>query len=146
LVTYYQKLLNTTTLLLTISYLTIAIWALFSPNVLESWIAYSQILATVLNTSALLPQLKQNFDLQSSGDYSAVTVSLASAGCVARIFTTMELADGDLLILLNYGVALLLNTSLLLQIVYFGMTKEGKSLTQVFLADVKTTEVRSRAQ
>lgn len=58
----------------------------------------------------------------------------------------MELADGDLLILLNYGVALLLNTSLLLQIVYFGMTKEGKSLTQVFLADVKTTEVRSRAQ
>jgi len=104
----------------------------------DDWISYAQLLATILNTSALLPQLKQNYDRQSSGDYSPITASLASAGCGIRIFTTVQLANGDPLILLNYGVALLLNMSVLLQIVYFGVVKEGKSLVQVFLADVKS--------
>lgn len=140
LVTYYQKLINTSTLLLTISFLTITIWALFTPSVPDDWISSAQILSTILNTSALLPQLKQNFDRQSSGDYSPITASLASAGCAVRIFTTVQLANGDPLILLNYGVALLLNMSVLFQIVYFGVTKEEKSLVQVFLADIKQVQ------
>ena len=57
-----------------------------------------------------------------------------------RLFTTMQLADGDPLILLNYGVALLLNLSVLFQIVYFGTQKEGKSLVTLLLADVKSEE------
>ena len=57
-----------------------------------------------------------------------------------RLFTTMQLADGDPLILLNYGVALLLNLSVLIQIVYFGTQKEGKSLVNLLLADVKSEE------
>ena len=140
LVTYYQKRFDTTSLFLTVAYLTITIWALFTPYVPDEWISAAQILATVLNTSALLPQLKQNLDRQSSGDYSPVTASLASAGCVIRLFTTVQLANGDPLILLNFGVALILNASILLQILYFGTQKEGKSLGTLFLADVKSSE------
>lgn len=146
LVTYYQNRINMTTFLLLGGYLTITTWALFSQsNVFpygptDEMISSAQILATILNTSALLPQLKQNIDRQSSGDYSAITASLAAVGCTVRLFTTMQLADGDPLILLNYGVALLLNLSVLFQIVYFGTQKEGKSLVNLLLADVKSEE------
>lgn len=54
--------------------------------------------------------------------------------------TDEMIADGDPLILLNYGVALLLNLSVLFQIVYFGTQKEGKSLVTLLLADVKSEE------
>lgn len=137
LVTYYQKRFDLTTLLLTCTYLTITILALFSPYIPEEWYSLAQVCAIVLNTSALLPQLKQNMDRQSSGDYSPITALLASVGCVIRIFTTLELADGDSLILLNYGTALVLDLLILIQIVYFGTQKEGRSLLSLFLADVK---------
>lgn len=140
LVTYYQNRINIATFLLLGTYLTITTWALFSQSPTDEMISSAQILATILNTSALLPQLKQNIDRQSSGDYSAITASLAAVGCTVRLFTTMQLADGDPLILLNYGVALLLNLSVLFQIVYFGTQKEGKSLVNLLLADVKSEE------
>ena len=140
LVTYYQNRINIATFLLLGTYLTITTWALFSQSPTDEMISSAQILATILNTSALLPQLKQNIDRQSSGDYSAITASLAAVGCTVRLFTTMQLADGDSLILLNYGVALLLNLSVLFQIVYFGTQKEGKSLVNLLLADVKSEE------
>ncbi|KAL7524354.1 hypothetical protein ACHAXR_000542, partial [Thalassiosira sp. AJA248-18] len=141
LVTYYQKrLLEIPTLLLTGTYLTITIGTLLSPTIPDEIISLAQLFATtVLNTSALLPQLKQNMDRQSSGDYSPITASLASVGCTVRLFTTMELANGDPLILLNYSVALVLNLSVLMQVIYFGTRKEGKSLMTLFLADVKSS-------
>ena len=105
----------------------------------DECISYAQILATILNTSALVPQLKQNLDRRASGDYSPITASLASVGCTVRLFTTMELADGDPLLLLNYGVALLLNLMVLFQVLYFGTQIEGKSLVTLFLADVKSS-------
>ena len=138
LVTYYQTRIDITTFVLMGMYLTITTWALNEAS--DEWISIAQILATVLNTSALLPQLKQNFDRQSSGDYSPITASLASVGCTVRLFTTMELANGDPLILMNYGVALLLNLSVLFQVVYFGTQREGKSLAMLFLADVKSSK------
>ena len=138
LVTYYQTRIDITTFVLMGMYLTITTWALNEAS--GEWISIAQILATVLNTSALLPQLKQNFDRQSSGDYSPITATLASVGCTVRLFTTMELANGDPLILMNYGVALLLNLSVLFQVVYFGTQREGKSLAMLFLADVKSSK------
>lgn len=146
LVTYYQKRIDGTTLLLACAYLILTAWALFSPSNIfpwgppDEWISFAQIGATVLNASALLPQLKQNFERRASGDYSPVTASLASVGCAVRLFTTIELTDGDPLLLLNYGVALLLNLSVLFQVIYFGTQSEKKSLVTLFLADVKSTE------
>ena len=58
----------------------------------------------------------------------------------------MELANGDPLILMNYGVALLLNLSVLFQVVYFGTQREGKSLAMLFLADVKSTEIEDEKE
>ncbi|KAL7544761.1 hypothetical protein ACHAWF_008119 [Thalassiosira exigua] len=146
LVKYYQKGIDAATLALACAYIAVSSWALLSPsNVFpwgppDEWINSAQILSTALNASALLPQLKQNWDRQASGDYSPVTASLATAGCCVRLFTTAQLADGDALLLLNYGTALVLNLSLLLQVLYFGTQKEGKSLIDLFLADVKSSD------
>jgi len=136
LVTYYQHRLNATTFILLGCYIIFSTYALYGAP--DEWINIGQVTSIILSTSALLPQLKQNADRQTSGDYSPITASLATVGCILRIFTTVQLADSDTLILLNYGVALLLNLSVLTQIVYFGTQKEGKTLTDLFLADVKS--------
>lgn len=138
LVTYYQHRLNATAFILLGCYIILTIYALYGAT--DEWINIGQVTSIILSTSALLPQLKQNADRQTSGDYSPITASLATVGCILRIFTTIQLADSDTLILLNYGVALLLNLSVLTQIVYFGTQKEGKTLTDLFLADVKSAE------
>ena len=138
LVTYYQHRLNATTFILLGCYSIFSTYALYEAP--YEWVNIGQVSSIILSTSALLPQLKQNADRQTSGDYSPITASLASVGCILRIFTTVQLADSDTLILLNYGVALLLNLSVLTQIVYFGTKKEGKTLTDLFLADVKSAE------
>ncbi len=146
LVSFYQKKLNRGTFALASLYLTLTTWVLFSPEN-SSWgppeelFALAQVSATLLNTFALVPQLWQNYQRKSSGDYSAVTSTLASLGCSIRLFTTVELADSDLLLLFNYGVALLLNLSVLMQILWFGTKEEGKSIINLYLADVKTSEV-----
>jgi len=146
LVTYFQKRIDRSTLLLAFSYFILTSWALGSPsNVFpwgppDEWIGLALISSTVLNTGALLPQLRQNWERQSSGGYSPVTASLAAAGCAIRLFTTMELANGDPLLLFSYGSAMLLNLSVLFQILYFGTQIEKKSLVTLFLADVQSTD------
>lgn len=142
LVTNYQKKWDGRTYGLIGMYLTLTAWALFSPQD-AAWgpntetVAMAQIIATVLNSAALVPQLYQNFHRKSSGDYSPVTATLGSGGCTIRLFTTLELAQGDALMMMNYGVALMLNLCVLAQVVYFGMTEENKSLESLFLADLK---------
>jgi mannose-P-dolichol utilization defect protein 1 len=140
LVAFYQRRLDLQTFALAVTYFTVASWALFAPASVspsDEAIAFAQEFSIVLNVVALLPQLKQNFERQSAGGYSPITASLASVGCTIRLFTTFELANGDPLLLVNYGVALALNLSLLLQIIYYAQ-KEGKTLSQLYLADVKT--------
>ena len=118
-------------------------WALFAPASIgpsDELISLAQIISIVLNTSALLPQIKQNFERQSSGDYSTITALVAIAICGTRLYTTMELANGDPLLLLNYGVLFLLNLGLLAQVLYYGTAVEGKELTSLFLADIKSDD------
>jgi mannose-P-dolichol utilization defect protein 1 len=141
LVAFYQRRLDVQTFVLAVTYFTVTFWALFAPTSFgpsNEAIAFAQEFSIVLNVVALLPQLKQNYERQSAGGYSPITASLASVGCTIRLFTTFELANGDPLLLVNYGVALALNLSLLLQIMYYATQKEGKTLTQLYLADVKS--------
>lgn len=144
LVAIFQKRLNLTTFLLAATYVTASSWAILAP---ESFgpspgiIAAAQVLSIVLNTSALLPQLKQNFERQSSGGYSTITALVACAICGTRIYTTIELANGDPLLLLNYGVLFFLNVGLLAQVIYYGTQFEGKKLSSLFLADIKSDDV-----
>ncbi|KAL3786748.1 hypothetical protein HJC23_005311 [Cyclotella cryptica] len=141
LVTYYQKQWNETTASLVGLYFALTAWALFSPpnavwGPTEEFVALAQVVATYLNSAALIPQLHLNFRRRSSGDYSPITAALGSGGCTIRLFTTIKLAGGDPLMLLNYGVALLLNLSVLSQVVYFGTKAEKRSLSSLFLADL----------
>lgn len=141
LVAYYQKQWNENTASLVGLYLALTAWALFSPSnaawgPTEEFVASAQVVATFLNSAALIPQLHLNFCQRSSGGYSPVTAALGSGGCTIRLFTTMTLAGGDPLMMLNYGVALLLNLSVLSQVVYFGTKKDKRGLIDLFLADL----------
>lgn len=83
LVTNYQKKWDGTTAGLGILYVATTAWALLSPSSASdasgSWgpsstaLAAAQIMATLLNSAALLPQLHQNMTRRSSGGYSPVT-------------------------------------------------------------------------
>jgi mannose-P-dolichol utilization defect protein 1 len=99
-------------------------------------LAVCQLSAAALNSGALLPQFLLNAQTQSKGDYSPITAGLAATGCVIRLYTIQQLADNDPILLLSFGVALVLNTCLLLQILYYGVVVEGLSLTAVLTADV----------
>ena len=149
LVAYYQKKLNGGTFGLMGMYVALTVWALFSPEdaswgPTEEGIALAQVAATVMNASALVPQLAQNFQRKSSGDYSPITAALGVGGCTIRLFTTFELANGDPLLLLNYGVALVLNASVLSQLVYYGTQMEGTSLSNLFVRDVKSAKAMGK--
>lgn len=98
-------------------------------------IALAQGSATILNTGALLPQLHQNWRRREAGGYSPVTASLACAGCTIRLFTTVELADSDPLLLAGFGCGLALNAALLAQIVWFGAVVGQRPLLAVLSAD-----------
>mmetsp|Transcript_10873 Transcript_10873/g.20049 ORF Transcript_10873/g.20049 Transcript_10873/m.20049 type:complete len:407 (-) Transcript_10873:407-1627(-) len=115
-------------------YLLITTWGLTvaPPQV----IAAGQLGAAALNTAALVPQFLLNYKGQTKGDYSPTTATLAATGCLIRLFTVAQLADSDPVLLFSFGVAFILNTALLLQILYYGTAVEGLSLTQVFSSDL----------
>jgi mannose-P-dolichol utilization defect protein 1 len=143
LVAFYQRRLDVQTFLLATTYITASLWALLAPASFGpsgEVIQLAQMFSIVLNTSALLPQLRQNFERQSSGDYSTITALVALLICGTRIYTTIELANGDPLLLLNYGVLFLLNVGLLAQVLYYGTQVEGRELASLFLDDIKSDD------
>ena len=98
-------------------------------------LSLAQAGSTLLNTGALLPQIALNARRRSAGDYSPITAGLACAGCLIRLFTTTQLADGDTLLLAGFGSALLLNGALLAQVLWLGTREEGRSLAAVLTQD-----------
>jgi len=99
-------------------------------------IAFGQASSSILNVIAVFPQFALNARLKTSGDYSPITAGLASAGCAVRLFTTVQLAGSDPLLLGSYGLALTVNFSLLSQIIWYGVTSEGRSLMSVLKSDL----------
>uniref|UniRef100_A0A7S2EU39 Mannose-P-dolichol utilization defect 1 protein homolog n=1 Tax=Trieres chinensis TaxID=1514140 RepID=A0A7S2EU39_TRICV len=118
-------------------YALILCWAIFGPAPPEV-VALGQASSAVLNTGAIIPQLMLNAERRSPGDYSPVTAGLAALGCAIRLFTTVQLADSDPVLLGTFGVALLVNGTLLTQILYYGMAVRGQSLGSLLLADVRS--------
>ena len=53
-------------------------------------------------------------------------------------FTTIQLVDLDLLLLGTFGLALVLNSSLFLQIMYYGVVVEKRDVWAVLSADLKS--------
>jgi len=141
----YQNRVNGLTCAMAGAYLAAAAWALLSPvdsplGISTDAISALQLTALLLNTASVLPQLRQNFERKSSGDYSPVTASVGALNCMIRLFTTTQLAGGDELLMTYYGVTLLMNLSVLSQTLYYGTQREGKSLSSLFLADIMSEE------
>lgn len=124
-----------------IIYVALTVWGLTlaSPPV----IAVGQLAAAALNSFALMPQFWLNYKGKTKGDYSPTTAGLAALGCAVRLYTTLQLAESDPILLTSFGLALVLNTALMLQIVYYGTAEEGLSLREVFAADLSSSSVSS---
>mmetsp|Transcript_58687 Transcript_58687/g.143525 ORF Transcript_58687/g.143525 Transcript_58687/m.143525 type:complete len:535 (+) Transcript_58687:223-1827(+) len=120
-----------------ILYICTTIWGLtVAPPQL---IAVGQFVAAGLNSAALVPQFLLNFRTKSKGDYSPLTAGLAAIGCAIRLFTTTTLSGADHVLLLSFGIALVVNTALFSQIIYYGVVEERLTLRQVFEADISPT-------
>jgi len=72
-----------------------------------------------------LLQIVANFRASSTGQLSAITVGLLFLGCVVRIATTW-IETGDLLTVVNYVIATVLNGTILGQILYYGGNAAAK--------------------
>ena len=120
-----------------ILYISTTIWGLTAAP--PQLIAVGQIVAAGLNSAALVPQFVLNFRTKSKGDYSPLTSGLAAVGCAIRLFTTATLSGADPVLLSSFGIALVLNTALFLQIMYYGVVEEKLTIRQVFEADISPT-------
>lgn len=133
IVAFFQRRLDGSFIALALGYGAACAWALSAAP--ASMIAFGQAAATLLNTGALLPQLLLNFRRRSPGGYSPLTAGLACAGCAIRLFTTVELAGSDPLLLAGFAFGLFLNAALLAQIGYYGAVVEGRPLAALLAAD-----------
>mmetsp|Transcript_30601 Transcript_30601/g.29510 ORF Transcript_30601/g.29510 Transcript_30601/m.29510 type:complete len:246 (-) Transcript_30601:208-945(-) len=111
---------------------------MFAPSKL---IAFGQGSSSILNVAALVPQFAQNANKKTAGDYSPITASLGSIGCAIRLFTTVQLTGSDPLLLGSFGLFFVVNSALLLQILYYGVIVEEKSFKSVMCADLKTPPI-----
>ena len=74
-----------------------------------------QAASAVVTTWALLPQIVSNFRSRSRGGWSATAAALSTIGNAGRLFTTITLADSNVLLLAQFAVAMLMNGCLLVQ-------------------------------
>ena len=74
-----------------------------------------QVAAALVTTWALLPQIVRNFQARARGGWSPVAAGLSTIGNAGRLFTTMKLADGNILLLFQFGACFILNALLLVQ-------------------------------
>ena len=63
---------------------------------------------------------------KSTGELAFVTYVMNFAGSSARIFTTLKELGPDVVLLLGYGSAALLNLIIVIQIMYYGSGKPTK--------------------
>jgi len=68
-------------------------------------------------------QVIQNYNQRSTGQLSVLSVGMQFAGCIARVFTSLQEAAGDWLVLAPYLMAGALNGIIFAQIFYYGSGK-----------------------
>ena len=137
LTAHYQRRVNSRFMSFVALYVLGTAWGVtVAPS---SIVALGQGGAAILNTGALVPQFMLNYETKSSGDYSPLTAGLASIGCFIRIFTTIQLADSDPILLGTFGLAFVLNTALAAQILWFGVVSEGRDLKSLLTADFSSS-------
>ena len=102
----------------------------------EPMLAVAQVGAILSQKGALVPQILLNNERKGC-DYSPVTASLALAGSAVKVFTTLELANGDPLLLVSFSSGMALNAALLGQALWFGVVQDDKNLREIFSEDFR---------
>lgn len=86
-----------------------------------------QMLTIPIFASSRVPQIVSNFSKGSTGSLSVITVFMQFAGSCARIFTTLQEVD-DQMVLLSYVIGAALNGVMLFQIFfYWSSSAAGKA-------------------
>jgi mannose-P-dolichol utilization defect protein 1 len=83
-------------------------------------------LNNVIFLAARLPQIYQNFKAGSTGQLSTVTAFANFAGCIARIFTSLQEGGGAAMVR-GYILGLFLNGTIFFQILYYSQFKGKKA-------------------
>ncbi|KAF9519704.1 hypothetical protein BS47DRAFT_1312338 [Hydnum rufescens UP504] len=97
-----------------------AVLALSLVAVPHSLLALLQISTLPISLFSKIPQIVQNARARSTGQLSSVAVASQVLGCVARLFTTAT-EVGDPIVLWGFGLALLLNAVIAVQMwLYWG--------------------------
>lgn len=78
-----------------------------------------QALTIPLNMLSRLPQILIIWRHRGTGQLSALTVFLVWAGSMARVYTSFQETAKDRLLLLSFGLAALLNSVILVQLLYY---------------------------
>lgn len=96
-------------------------------DIVPKWIlSFLQLSTLPLSIFSKLPQIRQNYRAQSTGQLSAFAVWSQIIGCLARLFTTLQ-EVGDWLVLGSFLLALALNGILGCQLwMYRGKTEVGE--------------------
>nr|VWO96578.1 Uncharacterized protein [Ganoderma boninense] len=91
-----------------------------------STIALFQIATLPLSLFSKLPQIRQNYRAQSTGQLSAFAVISQVGGCLARLFTTAQ-EVGDPIVAAGFALALVLNVVLGFQMwLYWGKDEKDE--------------------
>jgi len=93
----------------------VATGALFLRQLPDRLFTPMQALATAVYSWALIPQIVGNFAAKTSGGWSPITAFLSMAGNAARIVTTLNVAKGEKMLLVQFLSGMLLNCVLLVQ-------------------------------
>lgn len=116
-----------------------------TPAGLEHGIPAMQTVAAVAGAGAVLPQIVLNLRRSSSGEFSPITASLLMCGNLVRAWTTVQLADGDAILLLGCGLGFFVNGTLFAQILYYA-SRDGVSLASLFSSDFATPAAEAEAE
>ena len=80
----------------------------------------SKTITIILGITGKLPQALSNFREQAVGELSFTTTLLNFIGSLVRIYTVFKQLAGDALMITTQSTSLLLNGTLVLQILYYG--------------------------
>eukprot|EP00227_Mantoniella_beaufortii_P022089 CAMPEP_0197576806 /NCGR_PEP_ID=MMETSP1326-20131121/1680_1 /TAXON_ID=1155430 /ORGANISM="Genus nov. species nov., Strain RCC2288" /LENGTH=335 /DNA_ID=CAMNT_0043139779 /DNA_START=167 /DNA_END=1170 /DNA_ORIENTATION=+ len=72
-------------------------------GIAPAWaLAGLQAASTLMLTGALLPQIAMNYRNKSAGEWSAASAGMSTAGNAVKVFTTVQLAGGDQVLLAGF--------------------------------------------
>ena len=80
----------------------------------------SKTITIILGLTGKLPQVSSNFRAKAVGELSFVTTLLNFIGSLVRIYTVFKQLAVDLLMITTQSTSLLVNGTLVLQILYYG--------------------------